>query len=81
MPTQSHPCVTERPPREPSANLTMDGQTLARQPDRTHQPDRTANRTRHRALPHCTGQPGFELLRQAAPGRVHGLHTGDVLKF
>ena len=58
MPTQSHPCVTERPPREPSANLTMDGQTLARQPDRTHQPDRTANRTRHRALPHCTGQPG-----------------------
>lgn len=30
MPTQSHPCVTERPPREPSANLTMDGQTLAR---------------------------------------------------
>ena len=30
---------------------------------------------------HCTGQPGFELLKKAAPERVHGLHTGDVLEF
>ena len=30
---------------------------------------------------HCTGGPGFALLSEAAPGKVHTIHSGDVLEF
>ena len=30
---------------------------------------------------HCTGEPAFALLEEAAPDRVRAIHTGDVLVF
>lgn len=30
---------------------------------------------------HCTGGPAFALLQQAAPGKIHPIHPGDVLEF
>ena len=30
---------------------------------------------------HCTGAPAFALLQQAAPGKVHAIHPGDLLEF
>ncbi len=30
---------------------------------------------------HCTGAPAFALLQEAAPGKIHPIHPGDVLEF
>ena len=30
---------------------------------------------------HCTGGPAFALLSEAAPGKIHPIHPGDILEF
>lgn len=30
---------------------------------------------------HCTGGPAYALLQEAAPGKIHSIHSGDVLEF
>lgn len=30
---------------------------------------------------HCTGNPAFALLQEAAPGKILSIHPGDVLEF
>ena len=30
---------------------------------------------------HCTGSPAFALLCEAAPGKIHTIHSGDTLEF
>lgn len=30
---------------------------------------------------HCTGTPALALLQKAAPGKIHEIHTGDIIEF